>query len=471
MENGIVIPQGGLLGFSMGDIEPEERGMLTILQEYVRLKPYENRFVLCVHPTLYDFLCVRIGNGIGKGSYGKSRKLVQLVSLMVAFANPRNNEAVLHETDISALLGVSVRTVQRYLSECHNVFFLALHGDNLASYHEMQSGKTDFLRPVIYQMMEEKGFSGFDFSKEIPAGKPWVKFKFNSKELHVNHRINKLFNKFKFTPIPHCIYIGRQNILQKTNNQLVGSIFFEHFDNPVYDSGFDVVNTLYPCNWCRHPDPKAYFTKGRWYRGSIHGTKKDKQREMYLEYKGLTHEIDMHNAMFYFMFALLSDPVSEEDKASYYETVKAGTLYDDCIDFLFEKEKRKQTENKNSVIIFDDQQLRVMLPSRAEVKERFQKYRNIEGEHKEWISDIAEFMGTKYPTVHDWMLEQIEVLQNRLAWCETDFMTFVGERLVAENIRFDWLHDAVYVSEADSARAQEIWDSVRDEFEKRFAVV
>ena len=192
---------------------------------------------------------------------------------------------------------------------------------------------------------------------------------------------------------------------------------------------------------------------------------------MYLEYKGLTHEIDMHNAMFYFMFALLSDPVSEEDKASYYETVKAGTLYDDCIDFLFEKEKRKQTENKNSVIIFDDQQLRVMLPSRAEVKERFQKYRNIEGEHKEWISDIAEFMGTRYPTVHDWMLEQIEVLQNRLAWCETDFMTFVGERLVAENIRFDWLHDAVYVSEADSARAQEIWDSVRDEFEKRFAAV
>ena len=470
MENGIVIPPGGLLGFSMDDYEAEERGMLTILQEHVTVTPYKNRFVLAIHPKLYDFLYGRIKKGIGKGRSDTTKNLVQLVSLMIAFADPRKNEVVLYETDLAKLLDVSVRMVQRYLFRCDNVFFLALHGDNLASYFEMQSGKTDTLLPVKYQLMEKKGFSGFDFSKEAPTEKAWVKFKYNSKELVINFKIDKLFLKYKYIPTPRVKY-GRHVESQVVNNQLDESVFFEHFNNPIYEPEFDVVNTPYPVNWCRHPDPKAYFNKGRWYHGSIHGTKKDKQREMYLEYKGLTHEIYMHNAMFYFMFALLSDPVSKEDKAGYYETVKAGTLYDDCIDFIFENEKRKQAENKNCVIVLDDQQLRGMLPSRDEVKMRFQIYRNIESEHKEWIRDIAEFMGTRFPTVHEWMLEQIEVLQNRLAWCETDFMTFVGERLAAEKIRFDWLHDAVYVSEADSARAQEIWDSVRDEFEKRFAAV
>ncbi len=66
------------------------------------------------------------------------------------------------------------------------------------------------------------------------------------------------------------------------------------------------------------------------------------------------------------------------------------------------------------------------------------------------------------------MLGNMEVMQNRLAWIETDFISYVGEKLSAENIRFDWLHDAVYVSEADGTKAQEIWDSVRKEFETAF---
>ena len=47
-------------------------------------------------------------------------------------------------------------------------------------------------------------------------------------------------------------------------------------------------------------------------------------------------------------------------------------------------------------------------------------------------------------------------------------MSLVCEKLSDGNIKFVWLHDAVYVSEADSVKALEIWDSVREEFETAF---
>ena len=61
-----------------------------------------------------------------------------------------------------------------------------------------------------------------------------------------------------------------------------------------------------------------------------------------------------------------------------------------------------------------------------------------------------------------------EIMQKRLSWIETDFVSYVGEKYSTENIKFEWLHDGVYVSEKDYLRAKEIWDSVRDEFETVF---
>ena len=264
-----------------------------------------------------------------------------------------------------------------------------------------------------------------------------------------------------------CVIYGRQFDLQTFEKQSNIKSIFEHFRNPIYEPVFDVEHTRYPANWCLHPDTKAYFNKGRWYHGAIHRTTRGRHRKVYLEYIGLTHEIDMHNAMFYLMLSLFTDPVSEKDKAAYFDAVKRGTLYDDFIDFLYEKKKRKLTEIKNSAIPLDGFDPRTMLPSRAEIKERFQIYRNLEGEKKDWIKDVSEFMKARFLTVHKWMRMQKQ-MQSRLAWIESDFISYVGEKLSVENIRFDWLHDAVYVSEADSARAQEIWDSVRDEFEKAF---
>ena len=110
-----------------------------------------------------------------------------------------------------------------------------------------------------------------------------------------------------------------------------------------------------------------------------------------------------------------------------------------------------------------------MLPgaSREEIKEKFQRYRNSNGGNKKRIKDIDLYFSQKFPTVRDWMLGQKQ-MQNRLAWIETDFMSRVCEKLSAGNIRYEWLHDAVYVSEEDSRAASEIWNSVKGEFESVF---
>ena len=177
----------------------------------------------------------------------------------------------------------------------------------------------------------------------------------------------------------------------------------------------------------------------------------------------------MHNAMFYFMVPLLPDSVSEKDKTAYYDMVKAGTLYDDLIEDRYDKLKEELADDEYGLLSFGEIDVHGLLPDRDTVKTEFQIYRNMKGKLKNKVRDVAVFMEERFPTIHEWMLGNMEVMQNRLAWIETDFISYVGEKLTAENIRFDWLHDAVYVSEEDSARALEIWDSVRKEFEDAFA--
>lgn len=87
------------------------------------------------------------------------------------------------------------------------------------------------------------------------------------------------------------------------------------------------------------------------------------------------------------------------------------------------------------------------------------------------MASIDAFYRDKFPTIREWLLGvkgKRGLMQNRLAWVETDFMSYLCERLSAENIQLAWLHDAVYVSDESYDRAFEIRESLLDEFERSF---
>ena len=191
-------------------------------------------------------------------------------------------------------------------------------------------------------------------------------------------------------------------------------------------------------------------------------TKRGSHRDSYLEYKGVPKEIDIHNAMFYFMVPLLPDSISKRDRWAYCELVKKGVLYDDALEDIYEKLLEERTDEENDLSSFEEEGMlpfenedpTAKLPDRNTVKEDFQRYRNLKGKNKNRVEGVAVYMNEKFPTIHEWMLGLLDVMQNRLAWIETDFMSFVCEKLSAENIKFEWLHDAVYVSEENYPKAQ-----------------
>lgn len=409
------------------------------LKEYVSLKLYKKHCVLSVNWKLYEYL-LRLGGN----------ELARLVVLFIVFSGSDDRITLLSENDIAKFLEVSFSTARGYVAKYKDRAFRVLAAEHAASVHRFLERKSDHIGFNFYELLE--GF--FKDFAEVPSVSRWdthVRFKVGYKGLNLERYFLECYNKGYIynnvsinTPAPSTDlpYYTYKNIPQQIDNHPNKVVFFEHFKNPIYQAGFDENETPYPCNWPCHPDARAFFKKGRWYGGVIHGTKKGDERASYLEPLGLTHELDMHNAMFYFMLALLPDTVSEADKTVYYGLVKSGRLYDDAVD---------------------------MLPgaSREEIKEKFQRYRNSKGGNKKRIKDIDWYFTQRFPTVRDWMLGQKQ-MQNQLAWIETDFMSRVCEKLSAGNIRYEWLHDAVYVSEDNSHVAKEVWDSVRDEFESTF---
>jgi hypothetical protein len=414
---------------------------LRRLKEYVKLNLYKEHCVLSVNCRLYWYLR-RIGG----------ETFARLVSLFLVFSGFDDKITALSVSDMAKFTGVCERTIKKCIAKYRNFAFLILAADHLDSLHRFLDGKSNFISFNSYELLE-RAFKCFDGVPEKSRGDFWVRFSVGYDGLDMENYLVECFNKNSpvyinnkvynnSSPSPHTAFYTGENNSLLTDTQLDSSIIFKHFDNPIYEPGFNAESSVYPVNWLRHPDCRAYFKKGRWYGGAIHCSKKGGERKSYLEPLGLTHELDMHNAMFYFMLALLPDTISEADKTSYYGLVKSGRLYDDAVDTL-------------------------PGASREEIKEKFQRYRNRKGGNKKRIEDIDLYFKQKFPAVRDWMLGQKQ-MQNRLAWIETDFMSRVCEKLSAGNIRYEWLHDAVYVSEEDSRAASEIWNSVKGEFESVF---
>ena len=414
---------------------------LRRLKEYVNLKLYKKHCVLSVNCELYWYL-KRIGG----------ETFARLIALFIVFSGFEDKVKGLRVLDMAKFVGVDDSTIRRYIKKYSDSAFLVIASEHTTSLHRYLIRETSQIALNSYELRESY-FNCHGCVPEMSRDDFWVKFSVEYKELTMKNYLVECYNK-------NVILCNNNNINDKSSstsdlaynkacfceqhieNQLDISVIFEHFKNPIYEAGFDETETPYPCNWPRHPDVRAFFKKGRWYGGVIHGTKKGDERTSYLEPLGLTHELDMHNAMFYFMLALLPETVSEADKTMYYGLVRSGGLYDDAVGTL-------------------------PGASRDGLKKKFQRYRNSKGGNKKRIKDIDLYFMQRFPTVRDWMLGQKQ-MQNRLAWIETDFMSRVCEKLSAGNIRYEWLHDAVYVSEDNSPAAAEIWDSVRGEFESVF---
>ena len=421
---------------------------LLELKNHAGLKLYKTYGEISIDKTLFNFL-----SDIDNYTFAK------LVSLLIIFAGKDDIVRNLCETDMAEMIGVGRSTIQKYIAKYKNTVFNVLSAEHNATMIRSIAGDGNQIACNSYLLLNSV-FADFADTQSAARKNACQTFKFKYKNLKnknyfttiynniiLNNNVNKNSTSISIKqPIP---YITLAKVEQNIDNQQNKSSFFDHFKNPIYSPGFDVDNTPYPSNWYRYD--KAMFTKGRWY-GTIHNLKKE-ERLVYLQSKGLTHELDMHNAMFYFMFALLPDTVSSSDRATYFELVKSGCLYDDAVDMF--------TIHAGGLLKTD------VGPDRSYIKERFQQYRNLAGKRKKTIDDVDHYFEERFPTIRDWLLSQKQ-MQNRLAWIETDFMSLVCEKLSDANIRFVWLHDAVYVSEEDSARALEIWESVRKEFERVF---
>ena len=341
------------------------------LKEYVRLSLYKGHCKLFVNWKLYKYLM-----GLG------DEKFVRLISLFIVFSGFDDKVTDFSESDIARFIGVSPVTASRCMAKYKGTAFLVLDEEHVASCRRYFAGESDHIAFNSY-MLCERLFEGFGGVSSVSRKDSWVNFSVEYKGLDKERYLIECYDKgsilynnvydLSSSPSPHLAYNTYQNFPQQNDNQSIKGVFFKHFENLIYKPKFDEETTPYPVNWCRHPDEKAFFSKGRWY-GTIHNTEKGKDRMEYLGPMGLTHEIDMHNAMFYFMLALLPDSVSEADRATYFELVKSGRFYDDAVDMLTKENREFYT----LPLPWWMEDMPIGL-SREEVKDRFQRYRNSKG--------------------------------------------------------------------------------------------
>ena len=84
MDSSNPIPQNDLQVLSVDDYLAEERGLLTILQEFVLLDPHKGHCVLRIHQRLYDYLFSWFRNRTDENSGPKNHNLVRLIALFIA---------------------------------------------------------------------------------------------------------------------------------------------------------------------------------------------------------------------------------------------------------------------------------------------------------------------------------------------------------------------------------------------------
>ena len=447
MDNEMTNSQNGLPGFSLDGILNNELILLYKLKQCVKLERHREYSYLKVRKVLYDYFFDDLVHANTRRKRMDWEKIGNMVFLFIHFSNSKDMKLSIREKELGDILGVSERTVQRYVRKCRNHFFNVLSGNNISSFYAVKQGNADYILPNEYMLSVMNWFDGFGKKyPKIPVRGSWVVNKINYKKKVIKEKT--------------------EETKAEGNNESNVSVVFEHFNNPIYQLrfGFDVLNTPYPSNWCRHPDSKAYFKSGRWTGGSIHNMKREVRKKYYLNsVGGLTHEIDLHNAIFYFLAAFLPDDVSKEDKENYCNLVKSGNLYEDAVDYLTYRPGKDYdgfaAASLNNIEV---------APDRDYIKTQFQKYLNNKGRRKERIADMDSYFKEKFPTIREWLVKVKETIAVWLFWIETDFMSYFCEKLSAENIKFEWLHDGVYVSEENGARAEEIWMLVRHEFEERF---
>lgn len=471
MDNEMTNSQNGLPGFSLDDILNNELILLYKLKQCVKLERHREYSYLKVRKVLYDYFFDDLVHANTRRKRMDWEKIGNMVFLFIHFSNSKDMKLSIREKELGDILGVSERTVQRYVRKCRNHFFNVLSGNNISSFYAVKQGNADYILPNEYMLSVMNWFDGFGKKyPKIPVRGSWVVNKINYKKKVIKEKteetIEESNNKNENIKSGNDKSKGGGKTTQSNDIQSNVSVVFEHFNNPIYQLrfGFDAWNTPYPSNWCRHPDSKAYFKSGRWTGGAIHFTKRGAVRKYYLESIGwLTHEIDLHNATFYFFAAFLPDGVSKEDKENYRNLVKSGSLYEDAVDYW----TYRPGKDYDGFAAASLKNIEVA-PDRGEIKDRFVRYLNNKGRRKERYADMDAYFKEKFPTIREWLVTVKETIAVWLFWIETDFMSYFCEKLSAENIKFEWLHDGVYVSEENGARAEEIWMSVRHEFEERF---
>ena len=474
MGNGFTISQEEQKKYSIEDYFDKELILLYKLKQCVKLEQHREYSYLKIRKELYDYFINDLKHISTQRERAEWERIGNLVFLFIHLSNRRDMKLSITEKELGEILGVSERTVQRYVRKCRNHFFNILSGNNIGSYYAFKQGKSKYILPNEYLLSVINWFNDFGNKyPKIPVKGSWVKNKINykKKEKRVikqksENTIVESNNKNESIKSSKNKNKRQREVAQNAGIQSNVSVVFEHFNNPIYQLrfGFDAWNAPYPSNWCHHPDKNAHFKTGRWYGGVIHSTKKGDVRKHYLEsIGGLTHEIDLHNAIFYFFAAFLPDDVSKEDKERYCELVKSGKLYEDAI----ERWTDRVSDDYDG---FGAEVLRgtVVAPDRDFIKKKFQEYLNNKGRRKIHVAYMDPYFREKFPTIREWLLTVKETIAVWLFWIETDFMSYYCEKLSAENIKFEWLHDGVYVSEKNGARAEEIWMSVRHEFEERF---
>lgn len=431
---------------------------LLYVKRYVKLNLHKTYGEVSVNHRLFKRL-----SGIKNDSFAR------FASLLIVFAGKDDMVSELGESDLAMMTGVTLSAVKKYIKTYKNRLFIVLPADHNRSVQEFIHGQSKNIECNSYLMLEDY-FAGFKQDSPIAVNEKQVRFKFKYKDLRSENYFLAIYKNFtsKVLVDPKTgAYITVDINAHDVENQNYKPVVFEHFHNPIYSDGFDPEIPPYPENWYDykglHPDIKPRFTKGRWY-GNIHNIPKE-DRKKYLTPLGITRELDLHNAMPYFMNALLPDSVSVKDKAKHLELTRSGVLYDEAVKY-HTIEMKMPGETLDETIVVG-----VIAPSREEIKEGFQRYRNRAGKLKEEVASIDAFYRDKFPTIREWLLGvkgKRGLMQNRLAWVETDFMSYLCERLSAENIQLAWLHDAVYVSDESYDRAFEIRESLLDEFERSF---
>ena len=154
MESEETKPIYKLVDWSSDDIEGAESAKLTILKEFVKLKCFKDHCVLRAHQKIYEYVLAYAKRFTGKKSKSKDERIAILYAILIQFADPKTlMVSSLTESDMSKMIGVSIRTVRRYLTDYDNGLYMILPAKNQESYAKSKEKKND--TAISHEQTEE----------------------------------------------------------------------------------------------------------------------------------------------------------------------------------------------------------------------------------------------------------------------------------------------------------------------------